>query len=96
MWSNAFHNSTYQDEKTRPEYVAFPTPDEVKIPVPSPVYLVIHAAGGQLAHMSGATKYIGKLNPDIEDSMTLNPNGASVETLRDVFVQLQASRNVAI
>jgi hypothetical protein len=46
-----------------PEYVAFTTPDEVQLPVPSPVYLAIH-----VALMSGATKCIERLNRDMEDS----------------------------
>ena len=73
-----------------PEYVTFTTPDEVKLPVPSPVYLAIHAACAQVAHMSGATKYIDKLDRDIEDGTNLDPNGASAEMLEHALIRLQA------
>lgn len=40
--------------------------------------------------MSGATKYIDKLDRDIEDGTNLDPNGASAEMLEHALIRLQA------
>ena len=99
------YNDTYQDEENKyklearqsyilrdyPEYVTFTTPDPVKLPVPSPTYLAIHAACAKVAHMSGAAEYIDKFYRDMEDGMILNPNGASAEMLEHAIFELQAS-----
>ncbi|KAF8968556.1 hypothetical protein BDZ97DRAFT_1799021 [Flammula alnicola] len=74
-----------------PEYVTFTTPDQVKLPVPSPIYLAIHAACAKIAHLSGAAECIDKFYQDMEDSTTLNPNGASAGTLEHAIFELQAS-----
>ncbi|KAF8905958.1 hypothetical protein CPB84DRAFT_1813942 [Gymnopilus junonius] len=66
-----------------PEYVTFSTPDPVNLPVPSPAYLAIHAACAKVAHLSGA--------PNMDDSTTLDPNGASAETLEHALFELVAS-----
>jgi len=74
-----------------PEYVAFKTPDPVKFPVPSAVYLSIHAACAKVAHLSGAGACIDKFYQDMDDSTTLDPNGASAEMLEHAIFELQAA-----
>jgi len=74
-----------------PEYVTFMTTDPVKLPVPSPTYLAIHAAYAKVAHLSGASECIDKFYRDMEDGMTLDPNGASAEMLEHAIFELQAS-----
>ncbi|KAF8147267.1 hypothetical protein B0H34DRAFT_785840 [Crassisporium funariophilum] len=74
-----------------PEYVTFTTPDPVKYPVPSPAYLAIHAACAQVAHLSGAGACIDKFHRDMDDSTTLDPDGASAEMLEHAIFELQAA-----
>ncbi|KAF8803108.1 hypothetical protein BYT27DRAFT_6743825 [Phlegmacium glaucopus] len=71
-----------------PEYVAFKTPDPVKFPVPSAIYLGIHAACAKVAHLSGAGAWIDKFYRDMDDSTTLDPNGASAEMLDHAIFEL--------
>jgi len=72
-------------------HVTFTTPDPVKLPVPSPTYLSIHAACAKVAHLSGAAECIDKFYRDMEDGMTLDPNGASAAMLEHAIFGLQAS-----
>ncbi|KAF4614259.1 hypothetical protein D9613_008152 [Agrocybe pediades] len=51
--------------------VTFETDDPVNLPVPSPVYLAIHAACAQAAQLSGAAKYIEKYYEDVGSSADL-------------------------
>jgi len=74
-----------------PEYVTFTTPDPVKLPVPSPTYLAIHAACAKVAHFSGAAECIDKFYGDMEDGTILDPNGASAEMLEHAIFELQAA-----
>ena len=74
-----------------PEYVTFKTPDTVKFPVPSAVYLSIHAACAKVAHLSGAGACIDKFYRDMDDSTTLDPNGVSAEMLEHAIFELQAA-----
>jgi len=74
-----------------PEYVTFKTPDPVQFPVPSAAYLAIHAACARVAHLSGAGACIDKLYRDMDDSTTLDPNGASAEMLEHAIFELQAA-----
>jgi hypothetical protein len=73
-----------------PEFVTFTTPDQDKLPVPSPTYLAIHAACAKVAHLSGAAECIAKLHRDMEECMTLHPDGASASMLEHAIFQLQA------
>ncbi|KAF8872013.1 hypothetical protein CPB84DRAFT_1899544 [Gymnopilus junonius] len=73
------------------EYVTFFMPDPVNLPVPSPAYLMIHPACAKVSHLSGAAECIDKFYQDMDDSMTLDPNGASVETLEHTLFELLAS-----
>ncbi|KAH9482082.1 hypothetical protein JR316_0004177 [Psilocybe cubensis] len=78
-----------------PEYVTFTSPDPAKYPLPSPVYLAIHAACAKVAHLSGAAAYIDKYNEDLDDSTTLDPSGKSADLLEHaLFKGLQALAQV--
>jgi len=61
--------------------VTFTTPDPVKLPVPSPWYLDLHAACCRVAHLSGAGECIDKILRDMEDIQVLSQDGASAEIL---------------
>jgi hypothetical protein len=92
-YANMLYDDTCQHEENRykleaqtdfflrsyPEYVTFTTPDPVKLPVPSPTYLAIHAACAKVSHLSGAAECIDYFYRDMDGSATLNPNGASAE-----------------
>ncbi|KXN81616.1 hypothetical protein AN958_04110 [Leucoagaricus sp. SymC.cos] len=73
-----------------PEYVTFTTPDQARLPVPSPTYLAIHAACAKVAHLSGAAKCIDKFYRDMDDSKTLDTDGASAAMLEHAIFELQA------
>jgi len=73
------------------KYVTFTTPDPVKLPVPSPAYLAIHAACAKVAYLSGATECIDKFYEDMDGSTTLDPNGASAEMLEHALFELKTS-----
>ncbi|KXN80608.1 hypothetical protein AN958_09646 [Leucoagaricus sp. SymC.cos] len=73
-----------------PEYVTFTTPDQAKLPVPSPTYLAIHAACAKVAHLSGAAECIDKFYRDMDDSTTLDTDGASAAMLEHAIFELQA------
>ena len=73
-----------------PELVTFTTPDQDKLPVPSPDYLAIHAACARVAHLSGAAECIDKFYQDMEDSKTLAPDGTSASMLEHALFELQA------
>jgi len=72
-----------------PGFVTFTTPDQDKLPVPSPTY---HAACGKVAHLSGTAECIAKLHRDMEECRTLHPDGASAPILEHAIFQLQARR----
>ena len=79
-----------------PEYITFTSPDPVNYPVPSPEYLAIRAACAKVAHFSGATRCLDRLDEDAKDRSTLDPNGGSVDILQHVISGLQISAyNVA-
>jgi len=62
--------------------VTFTTPDPVKLPVPSPWYLDLHAACCRVAHLSGAGECIDKILRDMEDIQVLSQDGASADVLQ--------------
>ncbi|KDR73312.1 hypothetical protein GALMADRAFT_270137 [Galerina marginata CBS 339.88] len=74
-----------------PKFVTFKTPDPVKFPVPSAVYLSIHAACAKITHLSGAGACIDEFYRDMYDSTTLDPNGASAEMLEHALFELRAA-----
>ncbi|KAF9550037.1 hypothetical protein CPC08DRAFT_699393 [Agrocybe pediades] len=63
------------------QLVTFTTPNPDKLPVPTPAYLAIHAACAQVAQLSGAAKYINKIDQDVEEGTVLNSNGSSAGLL---------------
>ncbi|KAF9542159.1 hypothetical protein CPC08DRAFT_716983 [Agrocybe pediades] len=69
------------------ELVTFETDDPVNLPVPSPVYLAIHAACAQAAQLSGAAKCIEKYYEDMEELQeameVLSPDDGSSSGLLD-------------
>ena len=71
----------YLDERWK-SIVTFTTSDPVKLPVPSPSYLELHAACCRVANLSGAGKYIDKVLRDMEDIQVLSQDGTSAEVLR--------------
>jgi len=82
----AAHSYTIQDY---PKIVTFTTPDQDKLPVPSPNYLAIHAACAKVAHLSGAAGCIDQFYRDMDDSKTLVPDGASASMLEHAIFELQ-------
>ncbi|KDR83077.1 hypothetical protein GALMADRAFT_221057 [Galerina marginata CBS 339.88] len=79
-------------QRQYPEFVTFTTPDSLRFPVPSPTYLAIHAACAKVAHLSGAVACIDELDRDLDDSTTLDPNGASGELLDHAIAKLQIAQ----
>jgi len=73
-----------------PKFVTFTMPDKDKLPVPSPMYLAIHAACAKVAHLSGAAKCINKFSRDMDISKTLAPDGTSTSMLEHAIFGLQA------
>ncbi|KAF8639378.1 hypothetical protein AX17_001534 [Amanita inopinata Kibby_2008] len=61
--------------------IEFTTPDPKKLPLPSPVYLAIHASCCKVANLSGAAQYIQKILNDLEYTQVLSEDGASAELL---------------
>ncbi|KXN83403.1 hypothetical protein AN958_01476 [Leucoagaricus sp. SymC.cos] len=77
--------------RSYPEFITFTTPDPEKLPVPSPIYLAIHAACAKVAHLSGAAARIDEFYQDMEDGKTLDPNGASANILEHAIFELQVA-----
>ncbi|TFK32193.1 hypothetical protein BDQ12DRAFT_692868 [Crucibulum laeve] len=73
-----------------PTHVTFTTSDPIKLPVPSPTYLAMHAACAKIAHLSGAAEYTNKFYRDMEDSTTLDADGASAHMLEHALIDLRA------
>ncbi|KAG8894860.1 hypothetical protein FRB99_000947 [Tulasnella sp. 403] len=70
--------------------VEFTTPDTATLPLPDPRYLALHAACAQVAHASGAAKYIDELLRDVEDRTVLAEDGSSVQLLDHVLSLVNA------
>lgn len=49
-----------------PDYVTFTTPDGDKLPLPSPLYLKLHATACEVGDLSGATEYMRKTHISLE------------------------------
>jgi len=84
--------NTYKLEAIMPEflndyppYVTFTTPDQEKLPVPSPTYLAIHAACAKVTLFSGAGKFVDDFNRHMEGSLTLAPDGSSAPLLQQAI-----------
>jgi len=63
------------------------TSASARLPLPSHVYLEIHAACCRVAHLSGAGEYIDKLLEDLEDTRVLSEDGSSAQLLTFVLQQ---------
>ena len=48
--------------------MTFTTPDPVKLPLPSPSYLELHAACCKVANLSGADEYVETILREMEDN----------------------------
>lgn len=70
--------------------VTFTTPDSVKLPVPSPEYLAIHATCCKVAYLSGAGEYIERILREMEDTKVLSQDGASAEALQYALLPLSS------
>ncbi|KAF8274686.1 hypothetical protein EI94DRAFT_1869560, partial [Lactarius quietus] len=64
-----------------PDQVVFTTPDPVKLPLPSPDLLTLHATCAQVAHLSGARDYVDRVLEDMEKLGVLEHDGTSSEVL---------------
>ena len=69
--------------------MTFTTPDQDRLPVPSPTYLAIHAACANVAQLSGAAECIDKHYRDMDDGRTLASDGASASMLEHAIFELQ-------
>ncbi|KDQ49769.1 hypothetical protein JAAARDRAFT_142978 [Jaapia argillacea MUCL 33604] len=70
--------------------VTFTTPDPVKLPLPSPELLALHAACAQVAHLSGAGEYVDRLLEDMEEMGVLAHDGTSSDVLHHALVTLRS------
>jgi len=70
------------------ENVMFTTPDPLKLPLPSPDLLALHAACAQVAHLSGAGEYVDRILKDMEDICVLAHDGTSSEVLHHALMTL--------
>jgi hypothetical protein len=62
---------------------AFSSAEPENLPVPSPIYLAIHAACAKVARLilSEAAKRMDKIDRDMAESKTLDPGGSSAAML---------------
>lgn len=74
--------------------MTFTTPDEDKLPLPSPAYLKLHAACCQVAHLSGAAEYVKKFYRDMEDTQVLAHDGSAAKLLEEALLHA-SSRIIA-
>ncbi|OBZ65789.1 hypothetical protein A0H81_14339 [Grifola frondosa] len=86
------HPNTYRPNSTDPiirrnvpQTVTFTTNDPVKLPLPSPDYLRLHATAARVANLSGAREYIERVFRDMEETFVLENNGSSADLLASVL-----------
>ena len=86
----------YKIQTTRPfcliplDPVTFTTSDPV-LPLPSPQLLAVHAACAQVAHLSGARKYIDKHSKEMKEMKELAEDGTSSEVLHNALTGMTLS-----
>ncbi|KAF8266448.1 hypothetical protein EI94DRAFT_1830627 [Lactarius quietus] len=73
-----------------PRQVTFTTPHPVKLPLPSPELLALHATCAQVAHLSGASEYIDRILEDMEETRVLAHDGTSSEVLHYALTTLSS------
>jgi hypothetical protein len=78
-----------------PDQIIFTTPDPVKLPLPSPDLLALHAACAQVAHLSGAGEYVDRILEDMEQIDVLAHDGTSSDVLHHALMTL-GSRAVTV
>ena len=67
-------------------FVTFKTSDPIKLPLPSPTYLKIHAACARVANLSGAGEYLDRILWDLEYAEVLCDDGSSAELLEHALL----------
>ncbi|KAF8274683.1 hypothetical protein EI94DRAFT_1712881 [Lactarius quietus] len=72
------------------DQVTFTTPDPVKLPLPSPDLLALHATCAQIADLSGAGEYVDQILDDMEKIDVLEHNGTSSEVLHHALMTLNS------
>jgi hypothetical protein len=70
-----------------PTPVTFTTSDPVRLPLPNPRYLGVHAAYCKVARLSGAGEYSDKVFRDMEDTRVLSFEGSSAEMLSYALIR---------
>jgi len=84
---NCYHVRCITDNKNFqvPEEITLTSSDPAKLPVPSPKLIALHAACAKVAHLSGASAYIDKLDQDADDLDVLAGDGGSSDILTHVI-----------
>ncbi|KAH9935823.1 hypothetical protein B0H21DRAFT_699177 [Amylocystis lapponica] len=85
--------NSYNLRSVKPYYVqhisnptALTTRDD--IPLPSPVYLALHATCARVAHLSGAGRYVDRILRDMECIPVLANDGSSAEVLNYALARI--------
>lgn len=68
-----------------PPTVTFMSLDPERLPLPSPLYLRLHAAAARVAHLSGAREYVNKILLDMEETKVLSSDGSSALLLTEAL-----------
>ncbi|KDQ49734.1 hypothetical protein JAAARDRAFT_212033 [Jaapia argillacea MUCL 33604] len=68
------------------DQITFTTPDPIKLPLPSPSLLALHAACAQVASLSGANEYIDRIHEEMEEMGVLKDDGTSFDVLRHALM----------
>jgi len=74
---HCYNVRTTCDMVSYPKQVMFTTPDPVKLPLPSPDLLGLHAACAQVAHLSGEGEYVDQILEEMEQINVLAHDGTS-------------------
>ncbi|THH15199.1 hypothetical protein EUX98_g9502 [Antrodiella citrinella] len=70
-----------------PSSVTFTSSHPDKLPLPSPELLLLHSTCAEVAHLSGTTAYMDKIDLDIEeDAEVLAEDGGSAELLQHAIL----------
>lgn len=78
------------------DQVTFTTPDPVKLPLPSPRLLALHAACAKVAHLSGAGEYIDRILEETEGICVLAHDGTSSEVLHHALMTLEPQATISV
>jgi hypothetical protein len=86
--SDCYKVGKFTDYLVTPDQVVFTTPDPVKLPLPSPDLLALHATCAQVAHLSGAREYLDRIIEEMEELGVLAQDGTSSEVLHHALMTL--------